>query len=59
VRAGDPITVVRRPEHDVTIGLMFRALTTDKVLAPRLLAAGDDLRGEIRELVLRRQRATA
>jgi MOSC domain-containing protein YiiM len=55
VRAGDPITVVGRPEHDVTVSLMFRALTTDKELAPRLLAAGADLPEELRDLVLRRQ----
>jgi MOSC domain-containing protein YiiM len=59
VRAGDSITVISRPEHDVTINLMFRALTTEKALAPRLLAAGDDLLEEIRELVLRRQRTPA
>lgn len=55
VRAGDPVTVVRRPDHDVTIGLVFRALTTDKELLPRLLAAGDDLPEEIRWRVLRWQ----
>jgi MOSC domain-containing protein YiiM len=54
VRADDPIAVVHRPAHDVTIGLMFRALTTQKALLPRLLAAGDDLRPETREHVLRR-----
>ena len=54
VRAGDPIDVVRRPAHDVTIGLMFRALTLEKALLPRLLAAGDDLPDETRDLVLRR-----
>src|SRR5687767_9822102 len=26
IRAGDPITVVSRPDHDVTVGLTFRAL---------------------------------
>jgi MOSC domain-containing protein YiiM len=54
VRAGDPIAVVRRPEHDVTIGLMFRALTTEKALLSRLLAAGDDLPAHTRDFVLRR-----
>jgi MOSC domain-containing protein YiiM len=54
VRAGDPIAVVSRPAHDVTIRLMFRALTTEKALLPRLLAAGDDLPAETREYVLRR-----
>ncbi len=43
VGAGDPITVLHRPAHDVTIALMFRALTTDKALQPRLAAAGDAL----------------
>jgi MOSC domain-containing protein YiiM len=43
VAAGDPITVVYRPEHDVTVEMMFRALTTDKGLQPQLLAAGDAL----------------
>jgi MOSC domain-containing protein YiiM len=59
VRAGDSITVIHRPEHDVTVNLMFRALTSDKALGPRLLAAGEDLLEEIRELVLRRQRTSA
>ena len=41
--AGDAITVLHRPAHDVTITMMFRALTTDKALQPRLAAAGDAL----------------
>jgi MOSC domain-containing protein YiiM len=43
VSGGDPITVIYRPEHDVTIEMMFRALTTEKVLQPQLVAAGDAL----------------
>ena len=39
VRAGDPIDVVHRPEHEVTIGLVFRALTLEPDLLPRLLDA--------------------
>ena len=57
VRAGDRITVVRRPDHDVTINVMFRALTTEKHLMPGLLAAGDALTGEIRERVAVRMEA--
>ena len=39
VGAGDAIEVVSRPEgHDVTVGEMFRALTTEPELLPRLLA---------------------
>jgi len=54
VRAGDPISVVLRPAHDVTIGLMFRALTTEKELLPRLLTAADHLPADVRYHVLRR-----
>lgn len=39
VRAGDQVTVVTRPDHDVTIGATFRALTLEPELLPRLLAA--------------------
>jgi MOSC domain-containing protein YiiM len=48
VGAGDPITVIHRPDHDVTIEMMFRALTTEKVLQPQLVAAGDALPESIR-----------
>jgi len=37
--AGDAVTIVHRPEHGVTIGEVFRALTGDRSLAPRLLEA--------------------
>ena len=40
VEAGDPVVVERRPDHDVTIGVTFRALTLEPELLPRLLAAG-------------------
>jgi len=40
VQHGDPIAVVHRPEHDVTIGLVFRALTLEPLLLERVLAAG-------------------
>jgi MOSC domain-containing protein YiiM len=43
VRAGDEITVVHRPAHDVSIAMMFRAMTTEKSLQPRLTVAGDAL----------------
>jgi MOSC domain-containing protein YiiM len=39
VRAGDEITVLDRPDHDVTIGMTFRALTLEPELLPRLLVA--------------------
>lgn len=37
VRAGDAVRVVHRPGHGVTVSTMFRALTTDRGLLPRLL----------------------
>jgi MOSC domain-containing protein YiiM len=39
VAAGDPIKVVQRPAHGVTIGATFRALTTSPELLPALLDA--------------------
>lgn len=39
VGAGDEIVVVERPDHGVTIGEVFRALTGDRSLAARLLQA--------------------
>ncbi|MEV7395900.1 MOSC domain-containing protein [Aeromicrobium sp. NPDC092404] len=36
VRAGDPIEVVERRDHDLTVALVFRALTTERHLVPRL-----------------------
>lgn len=51
VRAGDEIEVIHRPDHDVTVSLVFRALTTERALLPRLLEAGDDLVDEIKQSV--------
>lgn len=46
VRAGDPIEIVHRPDHEVTVALAFRAVTTERELLPRILAAGDALHPE-------------
>jgi MOSC domain-containing protein YiiM len=51
VGAGDEITVVHRPAHEVSIAMMFRALTTEKSLQPQLAAAGDALPESMRRLV--------
>jgi MOSC domain-containing protein YiiM len=45
VVAGDPIEVIYQPEHDVTVALMFRALTSEPELLPVLAAAGIDPHG--------------
>jgi MOSC domain-containing protein YiiM len=43
VAAGDPITVLSRPDHEVTVAFSFRAMTTEPELLPRVLAAQDAL----------------
>ncbi|MFD3660148.1 MOSC domain-containing protein [Streptomyces sp. NPDC058659] len=41
VRAGDPITVAHRPDHDVTVALLHRAATAERTLLPGTLAAAE------------------
>lgn len=52
VGAGDMIEVLVRPDHEVDVALCFRALTRRRDLLPELLAAGDNLEPELRELAL-------
>lgn len=53
VRGGDSIVVVDTPDHDVTVGLVFRAMTLEPELLPRVLEA-DALPHEIKDLARRR-----
>jgi MOSC domain-containing protein YiiM len=53
VQVGDAISIEDRPDHDVTIGLVFRARMTDPDLLPRLLDAGA-LSSELKAYALRR-----
>ena len=53
VRAGDDIEVISRPDHSVTIGVVFRALTTEPELLP-LLYEAEALPCEIKERARRR-----
>ncbi|MFC9241276.1 MOSC domain-containing protein [Streptomyces decoyicus] len=53
IRAGDAVEVVHRPDHEVTIELMFRALTSRRELLPRLLEAGGALPEESRRKALK------
>jgi len=55
VRSGDQIVVIDRPDHEVTMGFVFRALTLEPDLLPRLLVA-DALPNETKRLVQRRTR---
>ena len=41
IRAGDEITVIHVPGHGVTVSTMFRALTGEPALLPRLLDVPD------------------
>lgn len=56
IRAADPVEIVHRPGHDVTVALAFRALTREPELLPRLLAA-DALPEEGKKLARRRTTA--
>lgn len=51
ITVADPVEIVHRPRHDVTVSLVYRAITTERELLPQLLAAGDDLIEELREQV--------
>ena len=53
IQAGDPIEIVHRPDHDISIAMSFRALTTEPDLLPRLLVA-DALPEELKDLARRR-----
>ncbi|WP_066931386.1 MOSC domain-containing protein [Streptomyces sp. NBRC 110611] len=53
IRGGDTVERVYRPDHEVTVGLMFQALTTRRELLPRLLEAGEALAGAGRRAALK------
>jgi MOSC domain-containing protein YiiM len=53
VRGGDPIELVDRPDHGITIAFVYRALMGASELLPELLAA-DDLPDSIRKQAIRR-----
>lgn len=53
---GEPIEVVHRPDHEVTITRCFRAETTERDLIGELETVGDDLIDELRESLTAYQR---
>ncbi|AKK30497.1 MOSC domain-containing protein [Mycobacterium sp. EPa45] len=53
VRAGDSIVVEDKPDHDVTIALVYRARMSDPSLLPRLLTA-DALSAELKAYVAKK-----
>jgi MOSC domain-containing protein YiiM len=56
IRAADPVEIVHRPGHDVTVAIAFRAMTREPKLLPRLLVV-DALPEEAKELTRRRTTA--
>jgi MOSC domain-containing protein YiiM len=50
VRAGDPVELAHRAPHGVRVVDAFRAQTTERERLPGLLAAGEDLRDQLRQL---------
>ncbi|GAB3117634.1 MOSC domain-containing protein [Streptomyces calidiresistens] len=46
VRAGDPVEIAYRPDHEVTVAFLFRSRTTAPELRTRVLAAGEALSAE-------------
>lgn len=53
LRAGDEVSIDYRPDHEVTIGLVFRARMLDPDLLPHLLVA-DALSSELKAYARRR-----
>ncbi|THA84948.1 MOSC domain-containing protein [Streptomyces sp. A0592] len=53
VSPGDPIEIIHRPDHEVTVQLWFRAFTTERTLLPSTLAAGAAMEPEAHETVRR------
>ena len=56
VSGGDPINVVERPGHGITIGLVYRAIMLQRDLLPEILGA-DALPDDIKALARRRTAA--
>lgn len=53
IRAGDPVEIVRRPDHGVTAAVAFRALTAEPELLP-LLVPIEELPYYVRDVARKR-----
>lgn len=49
IKGGDPVVITHQPDHEVTVALVFRALTTEPELLPQILEAAE-LADETREM---------
>ncbi|MFE7774232.1 MOSC domain-containing protein [Streptomyces sp. NPDC057445] len=47
LQAGDPVGIVHRPDHDITVALLFRAVTLERDLLPRTLVAAEWMESEL------------
>jgi MOSC domain-containing protein YiiM len=54
IRAGDAVEVVLRPSHDITVGRMFRAMTTEPDLLPGVLSVGSALNSHYAQAIRHR-----
>lgn len=54
IRPGMSVTVSARPDHGVTVPLLYRAITTEPDLAGRVLTAADHLDAETIDVLRRR-----
>ncbi|MCJ1679452.1 MOSC domain-containing protein [Streptomyces sp. APSN-46.1] len=53
VSPGDPVEVLHRPDHEVTVEFWFRAFTTERALLPRTAAAGAAMEPQAHDTVRR------
>jgi MOSC domain-containing protein YiiM len=58
IRAGDPVEIVSQPDHEVTVALVFRAVTLEPEVLPGLLPAAGALPEEVTELARKRTMAS-
>lgn len=54
IKAGDQIDVVHRPDHEITVSFLFRALTRERNLLSHCLAAGSALNPSQEEMIRKR-----
>ncbi|MCT4355744.1 MOSC domain-containing protein [Streptomyces sp. Je 1-79] len=47
---GDPVEIVHRPSHDITVSLLHRAATTERALLPSTLVAAEWMESGLLEL---------
>ncbi|WP_117215869.1 MOSC domain-containing protein [Allorhizocola rhizosphaerae] len=59
ISAGDPVRVVHQPAHDVTVEVMFRAMTLQPELLPRLADVAELASGTRKKITGRLEKQTS